>query len=98
MHQMNLHYPSLILVPDTFFSPEDTSVATAGRRVTGSSLLMECIQDEFEGVAIEPIRRKYWNENTGMNHSLGLFNQSNFHKVFNSSLSYRLMTKKGQLR
>jgi DNA mismatch repair protein MSH4 len=59
---MNLHYPSLILVPDTFLSVEDTSSSTGSKK---SSLLMDCIRDEFEEVPVEPVGRKYWNENIG---------------------------------
>ena len=58
LHQMHIHYPSLVLVPDTFISPHSSSDAKA-------SLLIDCIEDEFEDVPIESVKRKYWNETAG---------------------------------
>ena len=58
LHQMHIHYPSLVLVPDTFISSHSSSDAK-------TSLLIDCIEGEFEGVPIEPVKRKYWNETTG---------------------------------
>ena len=58
LHQMHIHYPSLVLVPDTFISPHSSADAKA-------SLLIDCIEDEFEDVPIEPVKRKYWNETAG---------------------------------
>lgn len=55
---MHIHHPSLVLVPDTFISPHSSSDAK-------TSLLIECIEDEFEDVPIEPVKRKYWNETVG---------------------------------
>ena len=55
---MHLHYPSLVLVPDTFLSPHLSSDAKA-------SLLINSIEGEFEDVPIEPVKRKYWNETVG---------------------------------
>jgi DNA mismatch repair protein MSH4 len=55
---MHIHYPSLVLVPDTFISPHSSSDAKA-------SLLIDCIEGEFEDVPIEPVKRKYWNETVG---------------------------------
>jgi DNA mismatch repair protein MSH4 len=55
---MHLHYPSLVLVPDTFISPHSSSDSKA-------SLLIDCIEGEFEDVPIEPVKRKYWNETVG---------------------------------
>jgi hypothetical protein len=60
MHQMNLHYPSLVLVPHTSL-PEDDDDSSSS-----SSLLVQCIKDEFVGVPIEPVQRKYWNDMAGM--------------------------------
>ena len=57
LHQMHIHYPSLVLVPDTFVSSHSSSDAE-------KSLLIDCIEGEFEGVPIEPVKRKYWNETT----------------------------------
>ena len=56
LHQMHIHCPSLVLVPDTFISSQ-SDVKT--------SLLIDCIEGEFEGVSIEPVKRKYWNETAG---------------------------------
>ena len=55
---MHIHYPSLVLVPDTFLSPRVSSDAKA-------SLLIDSIEGEFEDVPIEPVKRKYWNETVG---------------------------------
>ena len=58
LHQMHIHYPSLVLVPDTFVSLCSSSDIK-------TSLLIECIEGEFEDVPIEPVKRKYWNETIG---------------------------------
>lgn len=55
---MHIHYPSLVLVPDTFISPHSSSDAKA-------SLLIDSIEGEFEDVPIEPVKRRYWNETVG---------------------------------
>lgn len=55
----------MILVPDTFFSPADISMPAGGNKSHSTSLLVQCITDEFEGVPIEPVMRRYWNENAG---------------------------------
>ena len=55
---MHIHYPSLVLVPDTFIFPYSSSDAKA-------SLLIESIEGEFEDVPIEPVKRSYWNETAG---------------------------------
>ncbi|KAJ7756277.1 muts domain V-domain-containing protein [Mycena metata] len=57
LHQMHLHPPVLILVPDTFLSSSEASPP---------SLLVEYIYEEFPGVPVEPIGRKYWNETGGL--------------------------------
>ncbi|KAF8192659.1 muts domain V-domain-containing protein [Mycena galopus ATCC 62051] len=57
LHQMHLHPPVLILVPDTFLSASDAAP---------SSMLVEYIYEEFPGVTVEPIGRKYWNETGGL--------------------------------
>jgi len=62
---MHLHYPVLILVPDTFLSTADTGVASSGIRPYTTSLLVQCIQDEFPHVPVEPVLRKFWNDDTG---------------------------------
>lgn len=63
---MHLHYPSLILVPDTSFSALESSVPSSKNRPLSTSLLVQCIQDEFIGVPMESVLRKYWNEEGGM--------------------------------
>ncbi|TFK57730.1 hypothetical protein OE88DRAFT_1671924 [Heliocybe sulcata] len=65
LHQMHIHYPSLILVPDTFLSLADALGNASVKRPTSSSLLVQCMQDEFPDVSIEPVLRKYWNETAG---------------------------------
>jgi len=55
---MHIHYPSLVLVPDTFISHHSSSDPKA-------SLLIECIEGEFEDVPIEPVKRRCWNETVG---------------------------------
>ncbi|KAJ7153512.1 muts domain V-domain-containing protein [Mycena crocata] len=57
LHQMHLHPPMMVLVPDTFLSSTDASPP---------SLLVEYIYEEFPGVPVEPIGRKYWNETGGL--------------------------------
>ncbi|KAH9939032.1 muts domain V-domain-containing protein [Epithele typhae] len=65
LHQMHLHYPSIVLVPDTFVSLSD-SHAASGKKPQTTSLLVQYIMDEFEGVSIEPVMRKYWSDNAGL--------------------------------
>ncbi|KAJ7353331.1 muts domain V-domain-containing protein [Mycena albidolilacea] len=57
LHQMHLHPPVTVLVPDTFLSTSDAS---------SPSMLVEYIYEEFPGVPVEPIGRKYWNEINGL--------------------------------
>ena len=65
LHQMHLHYPSMILVPDTFLSLSDVSLTSSGKKPQTTSLLVQCIMEEFEGVPVEPVMRKYWSDNAG---------------------------------
>ncbi|OCH88996.1 hypothetical protein OBBRIDRAFT_888728 [Obba rivulosa] len=65
LHQLHLHSPSLILVPDTFFSVSDAPHAFSAKK-QNTSLLVECLRDEFEHVAVEPVLRKYWNDGAGL--------------------------------
>ncbi|KII94447.1 hypothetical protein PLICRDRAFT_428887 [Plicaturopsis crispa FD-325 SS-3] len=62
LHQMHLHTPALILVPDTFISANEIS----GQRPASSSLLVQFIQEEFPAIRVEPVARKYWNDNSGL--------------------------------
>ncbi|KAI0735804.1 muts domain V-domain-containing protein [Earliella scabrosa] len=66
LHQMHLHYPSMILVPDTFLSLSDISLTSSGKKPQTTSLLVQCIMEEFEGVPVEPVMRKYWSDNAGL--------------------------------
>ncbi|KAG7450886.1 uncharacterized protein BT62DRAFT_1046066 [Guyanagaster necrorhizus] len=66
LHQMHLHNPCLILVPDTFLSASDASLLPSGKRAPATSLLVEFIREEFPSVPLEPMGRKYWNELSGM--------------------------------
>jgi DNA mismatch repair protein MSH4 len=61
LHQMHLHTPSLVLVPDTFLAGADMS----SKKSASSSVLVQYIQEEFPGVPVEPVARKYWNEGGG---------------------------------
>ncbi|CAL1697007.1 unnamed protein product [Somion occarium] len=58
--------PSLILVPDTFLSIANDSLASGGKKPATTSLLVQCILEEFESVSVEPVMRKYWNETAGL--------------------------------
>ncbi|KAM5542142.1 hypothetical protein V8D89_004015 [Ganoderma adspersum] len=66
LHQMHLHYPSIVLVPDTFMSLSDVSLASGAKTPQTTTLLVQCIMDEFDGVPIEPVVRKYWSDNAGL--------------------------------
>ena len=90
---MHIHYPSLVLVPDTFISPHSSSDAKA-------SLLVESIESEFEDVPIEPVKRRYWNETTGGSSETSLSRRpslTQFIQGSSSSHSSLWMTKKGPL-
>lgn len=62
---MNLHNTVLVLVPDTSLAHVDASAPASAKFAASTSLLVQCIQDEFPGVPIEPVLRKYWNEEPG---------------------------------
>lgn len=70
LHQMHLHYPSIVLVPDTFMSLSDVSLSSGTKTPQTTTLLVQCIMDEFDGVPIEPVMRKYWSDNAGGNSKL----------------------------
>lgn len=63
---MHLHHPSLILIADTALSATDAALAASGKRSASTSLLVQYIREEFPAVLIEPVARKYWNEQAGM--------------------------------
>ena len=65
LHQMHLHTPCVVLVPDTFLSATDSALAPGGKRSSSTSLLVEYIREEFPGVTIEAVGRKYWNDAGG---------------------------------
>jgi len=65
LHQMHLHNPILILIPDTFLSSKDNPGPLSGNTPSSTSLLVQCIYDEFPGVPVEPVFRKYWSEDAG---------------------------------
>ncbi|KZT68826.1 hypothetical protein DAEQUDRAFT_751159 [Daedalea quercina L-15889] len=65
LHQLHLHSPSLILVPDTFLSVSDVSLASGGKKPSAPSVLVQSVMEEFD-VPVEPVMRKYWNETAGL--------------------------------
>ncbi|KAH9949472.1 muts domain V-domain-containing protein [Amylocystis lapponica] len=66
LHQLHLHSPSLILVPDTFLSLSDITLASGGKKPCTTSVLVKCIMEEFDTVPIQPVLRKFWNEGVGL--------------------------------
>lgn len=79
LHQLHLHPPAMVIVPDTFLSLQDPALVNsasggAGRKNKGAgsgsinttSLLVEYVREEFPGVVIEPVGRKYWNDAGGL--------------------------------
>jgi len=64
---MHLHWPSIILVPDTSFSSADVSASSTRRRASRrTSILLQYIREEFPWTPIEPVARKYWNDRAGV--------------------------------
>ncbi len=63
---MHLHAPCAVLVPDTFLSVADGAFVSGGKRSSSTSMLVEYIREEFPGVALEPVARKYWNDAAGI--------------------------------
>ncbi|TFK28344.1 hypothetical protein FA15DRAFT_678431 [Coprinopsis marcescibilis] len=73
LHQMHLHYPSVVLVPDTFISAPDSAFASsAGKRPNSTSILVEYVKEEFPNAQIEPVGRRYWNDSGGLEFILQL--------------------------
>ncbi|KAF5361637.1 hypothetical protein D9758_007277 [Tetrapyrgos nigripes] len=68
MHQMHLHNPCLILVPDTFLSTSGVGSARkpAYRQYMTRSPMLDFIREEFPDVPVEPVLRKYWNATSGL--------------------------------
>jgi DNA mismatch repair protein MSH4 len=63
---MHIHYPSLVLVPDTFIAATDTTLASGGKKPPTTSLLVQFIMEEFPNIPVEPVARKYWNDGAGV--------------------------------
>ncbi|KAK1231370.1 MutS protein msh4 [Marasmius sp. AFHP31] len=55
----------MILVPDTFLSASDRGQARRNQQ-SGQSMLVELVQEEFQGVPVETLPRKYYNEQSGL--------------------------------
>ncbi|KAJ3510448.1 hypothetical protein NLJ89_g4672 [Agrocybe chaxingu] len=72
LHQIHLHTPCLILIPDTFLSASDAALAPSGKRSASTSLLVEYIREEFPGIQTEPVGRRYWNDAGGLEFVLQL--------------------------
>lgn len=62
---MHIHHPALVLLPDTFLSAADGYHHDSGKRPVAVSMLVDSIQEEFPGLQIEPVGRKYWNDTGG---------------------------------
>ncbi|KJA21853.1 hypothetical protein HYPSUDRAFT_87688 [Hypholoma sublateritium FD-334 SS-4] len=77
LHQMHIHQPCLVLIPDTFLSASDAALAPSGKRAPSTSLLVEYIREEFPGVQIEPVGRRYWNDAGGLEFILQLCVEDN---------------------
>ncbi|PCH39267.1 hypothetical protein WOLCODRAFT_129135, partial [Wolfiporia cocos MD-104 SS10] len=65
LHQLHLHSPSIILVPDTFSSLIDTPMASGGKKASSTSVLVQCMIEEFDAT-VDPVMRKYWNDDAGL--------------------------------
>ncbi|KAF8641530.1 hypothetical protein AX16_009908 [Volvariella volvacea WC 439] len=80
LHQMHIHNPCLILVPDTSISNTDATAAlistsntiNSRRRQAMDSVLVEYMREEFPNVHIEPIGRRFWNDVGGLDFVLQL--------------------------
>ena len=77
LHQMHINPPSLILVPDTFLAVSDTIATSSGKKPSTTSVLVECIQDEFPDVPVDPVLRKFWNDAAGRSSELYSHSESN---------------------
>lgn len=69
-------------------SSKDNLGPSSRKTPCSTSLLVQCLYDEFPGVPVEPVLRKYWNEDAGISH-LYVGNSSHIllHKVSNSCLN-----------
>ncbi|KAL4071210.1 muts domain V-domain-containing protein [Scleroderma yunnanense] len=71
LHQMHVHCPSVVLVPETFVSHVRARAAygsddTDADAVSTGSLLVKFVMEEFPEARVEPVPRKWWNDSTGM--------------------------------
>ena len=57
-------------MPDTSLSIEDAGPTAGGKQPRTTSLLAKCVLEEFEGVPVEPVLRKYWSEGAGKLHQI----------------------------
>ena len=64
LHQMHLHPPSLVLLPDTFLSAAEAS--SKKQNDISSTMLIQFIQEEFPGIVLEPVLRRYFNDTCGL--------------------------------
>lgn len=92
---MHLHYPTLILIPDTFLSSKDYLGLSSGKPSGSTSLFVQCLHDEFPGTPVEPVLRKYWNEDAGISLSSNPANSPHILnlKVLNSCLNSAFVMK-----
>jgi DNA mismatch repair protein MSH4 len=65
LHQLYLHPPCLLLVPDTFVSAE-TGHSLPGSNVSSNATIVGYLHDEFPSVPMEVVSRRYWNSEGGM--------------------------------
>ncbi|KIM51244.1 hypothetical protein SCLCIDRAFT_143691 [Scleroderma citrinum Foug A] len=61
LHQMHVHWPSVVLVPETFVAHAHGADGVN----TGSSLLARFVTEEFPEARVEPVPRKWWNDSAG---------------------------------
>jgi len=61
LHQMHVHWPSVVLVPETFVA----NAHGADAANTGSSLLTMFVTEEFPEARVEPVPRKWWSDAAG---------------------------------
>jgi len=85
---MHIHYPSLVLVPDTFIAATDATLASGGKKPPTTSLLVQFIMEEFPNVPVEPVARKYWNDGAGVSIARQCLSVSNLCQEWTSSRNY----------
>lgn len=65
LHQIFINKPSVVIIPDTFLSLNDTAASTA-KTTSRTSLLIDSITEEFPNILVDPVSRKHWNEAGGL--------------------------------